>query len=129
MDGKVETLLELGQRAGTDKFVILPVAIKPEHTRSINNFILDQVANQPKFYGFGTVHAGMEQLSDEVDYILGAGLKGIKLHPDSQVFPIDDPRLFPMYEHLQGKIPVIFHVGDDRYDYSDSDPGGFPDHP
>jgi len=40
------------------------------------------------------------------------------MHPDFQLFNIDDERLFPMYEHLQGKIPVIFHVGDDRYDYS-----------
>ena len=40
------------------------------------------------------------------------------MHPDSQRFPIDDPRLFPMYDAVQGKIPVLLHMGDRRYNYS-----------
>jgi predicted TIM-barrel fold metal-dependent hydrolase len=40
------------------------------------------------------------------------------MHPDSQVFDIDDPRLLPVYEHIQGKLPVMLHMGDHRYDYS-----------
>jgi len=40
------------------------------------------------------------------------------MHPDSQVFAIDDERLFPVYEQLQGKLPVILHMGDHRFDYS-----------
>jgi predicted TIM-barrel fold metal-dependent hydrolase len=60
----------------------------------------------------------MENLTDEVDWILQNGLKGIKMHPDSQKFNIDDPRLFPMYEAISGKIPVMPHMGDPRYDFS-----------
>lgn len=118
MDGSAKKLLERGDVAGTHRFVILPVAVRPDRTRHINEFILSQVAREPRFYGFGTVHAGLENLMDEVDFILKNGLRGIKMHPDFQLFNIDDERLFPMYEHLQDKIPVIFHVGDDRYDYS-----------
>ena len=40
------------------------------------------------------------------------------MHPDFQVFPIDDPRLFPIYELLEDKLPVMLHMGDPRYDYS-----------
>ena len=40
------------------------------------------------------------------------------MHPDTQLFNIDDERLFPMYEMIEGKLPVIFHTGDPRYDYS-----------
>ena len=54
----------------------------------------------------------------EVDWILQNGLKGIKMHPDSQRFPIDDPRLYPMYESLQEKLPIMLHMGDPRYNYS-----------
>lgn len=118
MDGKVATLLEHGTAAGTQEFVILPVAIRPDRTRHINDFIIQQVAQQPRFYGYGTVHAAMDDLPEEVEYIMAKGLRGIKLHPDTQVFSIDDPRLFPMYEMLQGKLPVIFHMGDTRFDYS-----------
>ena len=118
LDGTVSTLLRHGEQAGIDKFVVLPVALTPERTRHINDYILSQTAAEPRFLGFGTVHAEQENLTDEVQYILDHGLHGVKMHPDSQVFPIDDPRLFPMYEMLEGKHPVILHIGDPRYDYS-----------
>ena len=118
MDGTAETLLQRGDEAGIDRFVILPVSMRPERTRHINDFILSQVAVQPRFLGFGTIHAGMENITEEVQYIMDKGLRGLKMHPDSQVFAIDDERLFPAYEMLQGKLPVILHMGDKRYDYS-----------
>jgi predicted TIM-barrel fold metal-dependent hydrolase len=118
MDGTVKTLLERGTAVGTHRFVILPVAMRPDRTRHINDFILQTVAEEPQFFGFGTVHAAMDNIVDEVDYILEKGLRGIKMHPDSQVFAIDDQRLFPVYEHIQGKLPVILHMGDHRFDYS-----------
>lgn len=118
MDGTVNMLLEKGHAAGTSRYVILPVAMRPDRTRHINDFILQTLARQPEFFGFGTVHAAMDNLMDEVDYIQGKGLRGIKMHPDSQVFAIDDERLLPMYEHIQGKLPVILHMGDHRFDYS-----------
>ena len=118
MDGTAETLLKKGDEVGIDRFVILPVAVRPDRTRHINNFILEQLAIQPRFIGFGTIHAAMENIADEAQYIMDQGLKGIKMHPDTQAFAIDDPRLFPAYEQIQGKIPVIFHMGDARYNYS-----------
>ena len=118
MDGTVQSLLKLGRAAGTEEFVILPVAMRPERTRHINEFILQQLSKHECFYGFGTIHAGMENIADEVAYIMQNGLRGVKMHPDSQVFAIDDPRLFPAYEMLQDKLPVILHMGDVRFDYS-----------
>ena len=118
MNGTVATLLEKGSEVGTTQYVILPVAMRPDRTRHINDFILDTLQKHPEFLGFGTVHAAMENLTEEVEYICQKGLRGIKMHPDSQVFSIDDPRLFPMYEQIQGKLPVLFHMGDHRFDYS-----------
>lgn len=118
LDGTVEALLRHGDAAGIDKFVVLPVALNPNQVQHINNFILRQVADQPRFVGFGTVHAAMEGLCDEVQRIQSVGLRGIKMHPDSQRFAIDDPRLLPMYEMIQDKLPVILHMGDKRYDFS-----------
>lgn len=118
LDGTAAELLRLGTEAGIDRFVILPVGLKPNHVRHINEFILHQAAVQPRFTGFGTIHAAMENLTEEVQWIQDQGLHGVKMHPDSQVFPIDDPRLFPAYEMLQDKLPVMLHMGDHRYDYS-----------
>ncbi len=117
-DGTADSLLKMGSQVGIDRFVILPVAIHPDKTRHINDFILSQVEQEKRFIGFGTVHAGMESIADEAQYIMDKGLKGIKMHPDTQAFAIDDPRLFPVYELVQGKLPIMLHMGDKRYDYS-----------
>ena len=118
MDGKVQTLLERGTKAGIEKFVILPVALRPSRTRHINDFIIGEVAKEERFFGYGTIHAGMQDICQEVEYIMEKGLLGLKMHPDSQVFAIDDPRLFPVYDMIGDQLPILFHMGDHRYDYS-----------
>ena len=118
MDGTVATLLERGSAAGVTNYLILPVAVKPEHVHHINQFTLQQMQEQPCFTGFGTIHLEMENLMEEVERIPEMGLKGIKIHPDCQHFNIDDPRLFPVYETVQEKLPMMIHMGDERYDYS-----------
>ncbi len=118
MVGTSEQLLERGKSVGIEKFVVLPVAIKADHTRHINEFILSEVAKHPEFIGFGTVHAGLSNIIEEGEYILKSGLKGIKMHPDTQAFDIDDERLFPLYEAVGDKLLFMFHCGDKRYDYS-----------
>lgn len=118
MDGTVGQLLLHGQDAGITRFIVLPVGLKPDHVSHINDFIFQQTKLHPEFTGFGTLHAAMPDLTDETQRIMYMGLRGIKMHPDSQVFNIDDPRLFPAYEMLQGKLPVMLHMGDVRYNYS-----------
>ena len=118
MDGTVDMLLRRGMEAGIERFVVLPVSNTPGRVRSINTFLLEQTKLHDNFIGFGTVHAEMEGLRDEVDWILDNGLRGIKMHPDSQQFNIDDERLFPVYEAVKGRIPVMLHMGDPRYNYS-----------
>ncbi len=118
MNGTVEMLRSRGAEAGISQFVILPVAVLPDRTRHINDFILEQAKAYDDFICFGTIHAEQEDVAGEAQYILDKGLRGIKMHPDFQHFTIDDPRLFPAYEAIAGRIPVIIHMGDARYDYS-----------
>ena len=118
MDGTPEMLLNRGEKAGIRRYVVLPVAIRPDKVDSINQFILDQVAKEPRFVGFGTLHAGMDAIGDAADQLMKLGFRGLKFHPDCQKFAIDDPRLFPAYEAIQGKLPVMLHMGDRRYNFS-----------
>lgn len=118
MCGTADQLIVRGDMAGISEFVVLPVAIKPEHVRSINHFISEQVAGNSRFYGFGTVHAEMDNICEEIEYITENGLCGVKIHPDTQRFNIDDERLFPMYDMIRGKLPIMLHTGDPRYDFS-----------
>lgn len=118
MDGTVDMLLRRGNEAGISQFVVLPVSNTADRVRHINSFIAQQVQLHDCFVGFGTLHAEMEGLMDEVDWIAGNGLRGIKMHPDSQRFAIDDRRLYPVYDAIQEKMPVLLHMGDPRYDFS-----------
>lgn len=118
MDGTPDMLLRRGKEAGISRFVVLPVAIRPDRVQAINNFILQQTELHEEFIGFGTLHAAQDGITDEVERIMGMGLKGIKMHPDCQKFAIDDERLFPVYEMIQGKLPILLHMGDRRYEFS-----------
>ena len=116
--GSAEVLLQRGREAGITDFVLLPVANTPYNVRSINSFIAQQQLEHNEFHGFGTVHVDMANMPDEIDYIISNDLNGVKLHPDSQRFNADDERLFPLYESIQGKLPVLIHCGDKRFDTS-----------
>lgn len=117
-DGTGRQLREFGNEAGISRYVILPVGLKPDHVKHINDFVVDQTKHQFEFTGFGTLHAAMNDMAEETERILKMGLKGVKMHPDCQKFAIDDPRLFEAYEIIQGKAPLSLHMGDTRYDYS-----------
>lgn len=116
--GTSAELIEKGSRVGVEKYLILPVAIKPDHVSGINDFIKGECDAHSEFVGFGTIHAGMDDIISEVDHIRSLGLKGIKMHPDTQLFNIDDERLYPVYEAIEGELAVYLHTGDYRHDYS-----------
>ncbi len=118
MDGSVQMLRRRGAEAGIEQYVVLPVSNSPKRVRHINEFLLEQSQKYDDFIGFGTLHADMAGLLEETDWILQHGLRGIKMHPDSQRFNIDDERLFPVYDLLQDRIPVMLHMGDLRYNFS-----------
>ena len=67
LDGTVATLLHQGDRAGIDKFVVLPVALTPNRTRHINDYILSQVALPAMFTSAHTLTDwSVTLLSEEV---------------------------------------------------------------
>jgi len=119
LDGKISTLLEHGAMAGIQHFVVQSVATTPKQVSSINNFIAKSVAESGgRFTGLGTLHHDSEDIKADVEEIIRLGLKGVKLHPDIQQVKLDDPRMLKMYELCEGRLPILIHTGDSRYDYS-----------
>jgi predicted TIM-barrel fold metal-dependent hydrolase len=53
-----------------------------------------------------------------VEWALQNNFRGIKLHPDFQKFNIDDEIAEKFYRAASGKLPILLHIGDDRYDFS-----------
>ena len=118
--GTAERLLEEGGRAGVSRYVVHSVATTARQVRSINEFIRREMEAHPEFIGFITLHQDLteDEVRAEVDWAVENGFRGIKLHPDFQKFNIDDEVAQKFYRAASGRLPILFHVGDDRYDYS-----------
>ena len=118
--GTSERLLEVGSKAGITKYIVHSVATKPEQVKSINNYIIGEANKHKEFIGFMTLHEDLsiEELEEEIDRCIKVGIKGIKLHPDFQKFNIDGENAKKIYYANNNKLPILFHTGDDRYEYS-----------
>jgi len=118
-DGMAHTLAEKMSEAGIGRALVCSPATTPHQVGSINDFIAEKCKKYPQFFGVATLHPDMEDAETEIERIETLGLHGVKYHPDFQKFRIDDEKMFPTYKILERKrIPVLFHTGDKRYDFS-----------
>lgn len=118
-NGTVDALLESGEEGGVRRFVVQSVATTPKQVRSINDFIVRECAQHPdRLIGLGTIHPDLPNPGDEIERILHLGLHGVKIHPDVQQFDMDDPKMLPIYDQIQGRLPMLIPCGDYRYSYS-----------
>ncbi len=115
--GTKDQLLEDMSKYGIKHCFIHSVATFAHQVRGINDFLIEVLkSDKEKFTAFGPVHADMDDMISELDYMRENGIAGIKLHNDFQGFAVDDPRLDILYEKCQAeKIPIMFHAGDKRY--------------
>ena len=116
--GTAEELLALCEGTPITHHIVHSVATKPSNVESINDFIAAQCAAHPQFIGFATLHQDYPDPAAEIERAISLGLKGLKLHPDTQGVDMDDPRLMAIYEIIEGRLPLILHCGDYRYDHS-----------
>lgn len=114
-----EKLLKAEKEAGIAKTLVCSSAVTASQVESINTFIADECAAHPEFIGFAAMHPEKDGFEEELDRAISLGLKGVKFHPDFQKFNVDDLRAIPVYEAIAKRgLPVLFHAGDNRYDYS-----------
>ncbi len=119
LHGSVDYLQKATAGSDITHSVVHSVATKANQVQSINNFIAEECAKNPSFIGFMTMHQDFPNPEEEIERAAGMGLKGIKIHPDTQKVDLDDPRLMKVYEIAEAKgLPLIIHTGDYRYDYS-----------
>jgi len=115
--GTIEDLTQSASEAGVEKIVIHSSALKASQVETVNNATASHLCDSVA--GFGTLHPDYEGFEKEILRIKSLGLKGIKLHPDFQFFNIDDRRMYEAYDIIRAeKLPILFHMGDVKYDYS-----------
>ena len=119
LDGRISTLLTVGGAAGIDHFIVQSVATSPKQVGSINHFIAETVRDGGgRFTGLGTLHPDSPDIAGDIEELISLGLRGVKLHPDIQRVAIDDPRMHTIYRLCEGRLPILMHTGDHRFDYS-----------
>ena len=120
LPGTVDELLRIGEENGVKHFLCHSVATVPAQVRSINEFIASSVnANPGKITGFGTLHPDSEDLEGDIKHLKSLGLKGVKIHPDFQLFALDDDKGMKLGKLISDyDLPVLTHCGDLRYDRS-----------
>lgn len=110
-DGTVADLKRSMTEAKIDYSVVLPVVTNPAKTASINNLSISKNGENGLIY-FGGIHPDTENYREELDRLVGAGIKGFKIHPQYQNTPINDIRYLHIMEHAAklGLI-VVAHAG------------------
>ncbi len=114
----VENLKINGDKNGVDKFLICSTSLTPHQTVGINDFMAS-LNSDDRFVALGTTNPDDENWREEIARVKSLGLHGIKLHSDMQKFDLDDSRMIERYRYMAELcLPVLFHMGDKRYDYS-----------
>lgn len=118
-NGTCQNLIDAGSAVGVSHYVVCSVATTFKQVSHINQFIARSVAQSGgAMTGLGALHPDSLDQAKDIEELISLGLKGIKMHPDTQKFNADDPRAMRIYEACEGRIPVCIHTGDYRYDYS-----------
>lgn len=101
------------------KAVVFATPTKPEQTRLNNDYLFS--INDERLIVFGSLHPEYEDVSGEIDRVKEKGLRGFKFHPDFQGFDIDSDKALLMYDKIGSELPIIFHIGDKKFNYSSPD--------
>lgn len=117
-EGSIPAMLAAVEGSPITHHIIYSVATKPSNVESINDFIAAECKKHPNFVGFMAMHQDYPNPEAEIKRAIGLGLRGMKLHPDTQKVNMDDDRLMRIYELIEGRMPLVMHCGDYRTDFS-----------
>lgn len=86
-----ENLVKFEHEAGITRFVMSNSATSAHQVRSINDFLPQAAKDVPGAIAFGSIFPGMDGAEEELERAKALGIRGLKVHPDFQKVPIDEP--------------------------------------
>jgi len=112
-EGTVLSLKQQMAADGVDISVVHSIATNPKQQAKVNDFAME-INRDPAVVAFGSVHPDADDALEELERIVAAGLKGVKLHPEYQGFYADDLKMQPIYRKIsQLGLITLFHAGQD----------------
>ncbi|MBO4979967.1 MAG: amidohydrolase family protein [Clostridia bacterium] len=119
--GTLSDITESSGLAEVGGCLLLGVATNEKQVEHVNEYLADACMTYTtdafRMLAFACVHQDTPDMPALADHIKKMGLRGFKIHPDIQRVNIDDERLYPLYEAIEGRMPIAFHLGDDREEY------------
>lgn len=119
--GTLADITESSNKAEVAGALLLGVATNEKQVGHVNEYLAEvcrtYTTDTFRMLALACVHQETPNMPALVDEIEGMGLRGFKIHPDIQRVNIDDERLYPLYEAIEGRMPIAFHMGDDRKEY------------
>lgn len=112
-----ELIVEMDQ-SGVDRSVYAPVSTRPEQVPSINRFAL-KLVDHPRVIPFGTLHPHYEDVPGEIDRLVAAGIRGVKLQPYFQGFSFDESATRQMFDSVGDRLVILMHGGQEIIEIED----------
>lgn len=112
-DGTLQGLKDQMHKCGVDRSVILPVATSPAQVPIINKWAVENADEDLHF--FAAVHPDDSDFFGTLRWLKDSGFRGVKMHPDYQLFYADEKRMMPLYEALRDAgFALALHCGLDN---------------
>ncbi len=114
-DGTLAGLTASMDEAGVDRAVVCNIATNARQMQKVNDFAIATLKN-PRFIPLGSLHPEAEQaaLEQEVNRLVAAGIKGVKIHPDYVGVTLTDSAFAPILSLCEAHgLFVITHAGFD----------------
>ncbi len=116
-NGRLESIENMMDKYHIDYAVNLPVATDADQVKKINRAMIEHNRKNSQVLCFGAMHPMFREVGDveeEIAFLAGHGVRGIKMHPEYQSFYPDDPDMFFIYEAcLKNKMILLLHAGKD----------------
>lgn len=126
-DGTVAGAKRLLSAAGIDGALVCNIATNARQEYNVNSFAIETHKAGGFFFAAGSLHPDSEQKEAELDRLLQAGIRGIKIHPDYVGIEITDPRYAEIFALAEERdMFVVTHCGFDPVcpDHVHADPRG-----
>ncbi|MBO5306097.1 MAG: amidohydrolase family protein, partial [Clostridia bacterium] len=119
--GTLKDITQHSDTANVAGCLLLGVATNEKQVGHVNEYLAEAcrtyTTDSFRMLALACVHQDTKDMPALADEIENMGLRGFKIHPDIQRVNIDDERLYPLYEAIEGRMPICFHMGDDREEY------------
>ncbi len=113
-------LLRHMDTTGVNAAVVCPVATRADQVASINRWAAGLASD--RLIPFGALHPADPNCDEQIAFLLGQGLRGVKLQPHFQEFDLLAPATLEMLEKLAGRLVVLLHAGQEIRSIATVDP-------